>query len=177
MDKYNYDNWFDLTRLEEQANHIDVNRIRDVYRRAQAQKPLTAEKTHWRRYIYLWLNHAVFEETVGQDTDKTKEVYKNVLDIIPHEKFTFSKVWILYAQFLLRQKDLTAARKVMGLAIGKCPRKKLFKFYIDLEMQLLEFDRCRKIHERQIQVFSFMTDSWVSYATFESNLGEFERCR
>jgi crooked neck len=36
----------------------------------------------------------------------------------------------------------------MGQAIGKCPRKKLFKFYIDLEMQLLEFDRCRKIHER-----------------------------
>lgn len=65
----------------------------------------------------------------------------------------------------------------MGQAIGKCPRKKLFKFYIDLEMQLLEFDRCRKIFERQIQVFSFMTDSWVSYATFESNLGELERCR
>ena len=37
---------------------------------------------------------------------------------------------------------------LLGKALGKCPRKKIFKFYIELEMLLGEMDRCRKIFER-----------------------------
>ena len=114
LDKFNYDNWFDYTRLEEQANHIEVPRVREVYERAVANKPLINDKVHWRRYIYLWLNYAVFEETIAEDQEKTKEVFIKAISIIPHEKFTFSKLWVLYAQYLLRQKDLACARKVMG---------------------------------------------------------------
>ena len=50
--------------------------------------------------------------------------------------------------FLLRQKELTKARQVVGQSIGKCPRPKIFKAYAELEMQLGEIDRCRKIFEK-----------------------------
>lgn len=98
--------------------------------------------------------------------------------MLPNENgFTFSKVWIAYAEFLIRREDLSGARKLLGQALGKCPRKKLFKFYIELELQLGEIDRCRKLYERQIQVFSFATESWSKYAAFEAGLGELERAR
>ena len=44
-------------------------------------------------------------------------------------------------------------------------------------MKLGEIERCRKIFERQIQVFSFVTDSWTKYAEFEASLLETERAR
>lgn len=61
--------------------------------------------------------------------------------------------------------------------MGKCPRKKIFRFYNELEFQLGEIDRCRKIYERQIAVFSFDFETWDLYAKFEMSLNEIERAR
>ena len=74
-DGRNYDAWFDYARLEEGA-YCDVKeegatsdeldaaagRVREVYERAVAQVPPGSEKRHWRRYIFLWLDYALFEE-------------------------------------------------------------------------------------------------------------------
>jgi hypothetical protein len=38
----------------------------------------------------------------------------------------------------LRQKRLKAARTILGLAIGKAAKPKIFKYYIDLETQLAQ---------------------------------------
>jgi crooked neck len=74
-DGRNYDVWFDYARLEEAARG-DLKdegstpeelesasvRVREVYERAVAQVPPGGEKRHWRRYIFLWLDYALFEE-------------------------------------------------------------------------------------------------------------------
>lgn len=39
-----------------------MNRVREVYERAVAQVPPGDLKRHWRRYIFLWLDYALFEE-------------------------------------------------------------------------------------------------------------------
>ncbi len=120
----NYDVWFDYTRLEENAG--DIVRTREVYERAIMNIPPIMEKKYWRRYIFLWINYSVFEELIAKNIERTNEIFKKILEIIPHEKFTFSKLFILYAHFLLRNKNLEGARKVFGLAIGKCPREKVY---------------------------------------------------
>lgn len=56
----NYDVWFDYARLEE--SNGEPGRVREVYERAIAQVPPTKEKRFWRRYIYLWINYALYEE-------------------------------------------------------------------------------------------------------------------
>jgi crooked neck len=56
----NYDLWFDYLRLEE-ANGTPAT-VRDVYERAVAALPPGREKRLWRRYIFLWLNYALYEE-------------------------------------------------------------------------------------------------------------------
>lgn len=57
---HNYDAWFDYLRLVE--NDADPDTVRDVYERAIANIPPIQEKRHWRRYIYLWINYALYEE-------------------------------------------------------------------------------------------------------------------
>jgi len=74
-DGRNYDVWFDYARLEEGAladlreegatneeEEQAINRVREVYERAVAQVPPGNEKRFWRRYIFLWLDYALFEE-------------------------------------------------------------------------------------------------------------------
>lgn len=57
---HNYDAWFDYLRLSEDGG--DVENIREVYERAISNIPPVTEKRHWRRYIYLWINYALYEE-------------------------------------------------------------------------------------------------------------------
>ena len=57
----NYDLWFDYCTLEEQST-VDVARSRQIFERAVLNVPPVAEKRFWKRYIYLWLNYAIFEE-------------------------------------------------------------------------------------------------------------------
>ena len=75
QDGRNYDVWFDYARLEEGAlrdvknggatmeeEEAAVARVREIYERAVAQVPPGTEKRHWRRYSFLWLDYALFEE-------------------------------------------------------------------------------------------------------------------
>ena len=57
----NYDLWFDYARLEE--DNGNETKIREVYERAISQVPPVNEKLYWRRYIYLWIFYAVWEES------------------------------------------------------------------------------------------------------------------
>lgn len=56
----NYDAWFDYLRLMETDG--DIETVRDLYERAIANIPPAQEKRLWRRYMYLWINYATYEE-------------------------------------------------------------------------------------------------------------------
>ncbi|XP_076174244.1 pre-mRNA splicing factor crn [Ptiloglossa arizonensis] len=171
----NYDAWFDYLRLVESEGNIDI--IRETYERAIANVPPTKEKQFWRRYIYLWINYALFEELDTEDMERCRQVYRACLELIPHKHFTFSKIWLLYAYFEIRQKNLTAARKTLGMSLGICPRDKLYRGYIDLEIQLREFDRCRILYEKFLEFGSENCTTWMKFAELETLLGDIERAR
>lgn len=66
---FNYDTWFDYARLEEQAG--EVERAREVYERAIVNVPPVAnDKKYWKRYIYLWIGYAVFEESQAENPSR-----------------------------------------------------------------------------------------------------------
>ncbi|XP_022652695.1 crooked neck-like protein 1 [Varroa jacobsoni] len=176
-DPFDYYTWFDYIRLMEANEQFDIEGIRDVYERAIANIPQSGVKRDWRIYIYLWIYYAVFEELVADDIERTRAVYRGALSSIPHKAFTFSKVWIMAAQFEVRQKDMTAARKIMGTAIGMCPRTKLFRSYLELEIELREFDRCRILYQKFLAFQPENCTTWVKFAELESILGDTERAR
>lgn len=139
--------------------------------------PTESDKNSWRRYIYLWINYALFEELETEDIERTRQIYKTCLELIPHKMFTFSKVWLLYAYFEIRCKDLLKARKTLGMAIGMCPRDKLYRGYIELEIQLREFDRCRVLYEKFLEYGPENCVTWMKFAELENLLGDIERSR
>jgi hypothetical protein len=47
----------------------------------------------------------------AEDVERTRQVYKYCLELLPHKHFTFAKIWLLYAKFEIRNKNLTVARK------------------------------------------------------------------
>lgn len=170
-----YDTWFDYVRLEEALG--DAARVRDVYERAVACVPPTPEKRYWRRYIYLWIMYALYEETTARDADRAREVYRACLRLVPHRLFTFAKVWVLAAQLEIRQLRLDAARKVLGTAIGLCPKGKLFRAYIDMELALGAVDRCRTLYAKYLEYDPANAAAWARWAELERGLGEDERAR
>uniref|UniRef100_A0A3P9P9R6 Crooked neck pre-mRNA splicing factor 1 n=1 Tax=Poecilia reticulata TaxID=8081 RepID=A0A3P9P9R6_POERE len=172
---HNYDAWFDYLRLVE--SDTDADTVREVYERAIANVPPIQEKRHWRRYVYLWINYALYEELETRDPERTRQVYQACLELIPHKKFTFAKIWLLFAQFEIRQKNLPGARKIMGSAIGRCPKNKLLKGYIELELQLREFDRCRKLYEKYLEFSPENCTTWIKFSELETILGDVERAR
>ncbi|GJR55345.1 crooked neck-like protein 1 [Tanacetum coccineum] len=171
----NYDSWFDYVRLEESVGN--KQRIREVYERAIANVPPADEKRYWQRYIYLWINYALYEELDAQDVPRTRDVYSECLKLIPHKKFSFAKVWLLAAQFEIRQLNLSGARAVLGNAIGIAPKDKIFKKYIEIELQLGNMDRCRKLYEKYLEWSPENCYAWSKYAELERSLMETERAR
>ncbi|KAG5337048.1 NineTeen Complex (NTC) component [Termitomyces sp. Mn162] len=174
QDGRNYDVWFDYSRLEEGAlrdlkdegatpeeEESATARVREVYERAVAQVPPGGEKRHWRRYIFLWLNYALFEEIEARDYFRARQIYQTAVNLVPHKQFTFAKLWVMFAKYEVRRLDLAAARKILGTAIGMCPKEALFKGYIELE---IEFDAAN-------------SPAWIKFAELESQLQDFDRTR
>lgn len=174
-DPRNYDAWFDYVRLEEAEGNAD--RVREVYERAVANVPPLLEKRFWQRYMYLWINYALYEELEARDRERTRAVYRTALSVVPHGNFTFGKLWLYAAKFEVRCHDLAAARKLLGRAIGMCPKENIIKGYIDLELQLGEVDRCRKLYAKYLELSPHNCGAWVRFAELEESVGEEQRAR
>ncbi|KAH0827978.1 hypothetical protein J3R83DRAFT_3617 [Lanmaoa asiatica] len=187
-DGRNYDVWFDYIRLEEGAlrtlrdeggskeeENAAVQRVREVYERAVSHVPPGQEKRYWRRYIFLWLDYALFEEIDSKDYERARQVYRTALNLVPHKQFTFAKLWIMTARFEVRQLDLPAARRILGNGIGMCPKEALFKGYVQLEMDLREFDRVRMLYEKYLEYDPTNSAGWIKYAELETALEDFAR--
>jgi crooked neck len=113
----------------------------------------------------------------SKDVERARQIYQECLKLIPHKKFTFAKIWLMKAQFEIRQKNLAVARKTLGQAIGMCPKDKLFKGYIEVELKLFEFVRCRTLYEKHIEWNPANCQAWIKFAELERGLDDLERTR
>ncbi|PHJ23934.1 crooked neck family 1 protein isoform [Cystoisospora suis] len=171
----NYDCWIDYIRLEESRG--DIDKIRNTYERALANVPPVAEKRCWKRYVYIWICYALFEELQANDIARCREVYQKMTEVIPHKKFSFAKVWSLYASFEVRQLDLNRARRIFGRAIAECGKPKIFVAYAQLELRLGNIDRCRQIYAKFIELHPFNPRAWIAMIDLEMVAEEQERTR
>ncbi|CAG2064243.1 unnamed protein product [Timema podura] len=63
------------------------------------------------------------------------------------------------------------------MALGMCPKDKLYRGYIDLEIQLREFDRCRILYEKFLEFGPENCVTWMRFAELETLLGDTDRAR
>jgi len=183
-DPTDYDAWFEYAKMEqdnENSNQSSQNRssgkVRDIYERAIANVPPSQDKQHWKRYIFLWIYYALYEELQCHDLFRASKIYDACLEVIPHSKFSFAKIWINAAKLHIRRKDLVSARKLLGKAIGMCGKERIFTDYIALELALGEVDRCRSLYTNYLKAMPHNCRAWSKYAELENSVGETERCR
>ncbi|GEQ70983.1 hypothetical protein JCM33374_g4664 [Metschnikowia sp. JCM 33374] len=184
-----YDAWWEYAKLQELT--LGLSYAIELLTKAVETFPLDEFKsTSWRRYVFLWVKLALYTEYSVKDILKAREVWLKCLQVIPHGKFTFAKIWTMYAEFELRNGDgISQARKILGQAIGQScrdrPKTKLFKYYIALEKRLGELERVRKVYEKWLEscLLSDKLNGGSSsvlvlqdYIDFEKSLGESERC-
>ena len=191
---FDYDGWLEWAALEQEyesqlvdegAKTQQRERVRDTFEQAVSHvPPYSTDKEPWRRYIYVWIYYAVYEELTCGEGARAAQVYQTCLNsVIPHKEFTFSKIWILAAKVYVRMKELDKARKLFGRAIGTLskdlPHKtaKIFQEYIALEAALGEVDRCRALYTQYLKVLPHNSQGWTQYATMEQGCGETDRCR
>ena len=92
------------------------------------------------------------------------------LDAVPHAAFTFAKLWLAAADLEARAKDLGAARRLLGEALGRCRRHakaKLYRGYASLERRLGEVDRCRRVYGAWVEAAPARAAAWTALADLE----------
>ncbi|KAK2964254.1 putative Pre-mRNA-splicing factor clf1 [Blattamonas nauphoetae] len=176
-----YDKWFDYIQMIEYESDDDVEarnlEMRDLYQRAIVNIPPGDTKPFWRRYIYLWIEYALFEEVNCGNQESALQVLTDCLKVIPHKSFTFGKIWVHKAKLEIRMNNLQAARQTLGRAIGLCGKPKIFREYLKIEKALDETDRCRKILQMQLKQNPNRCACWVAMCKFEAENGEDLRAR
>ncbi|KAK6464680.1 cell cycle control protein [Scheffersomyces coipomensis] len=179
--------WTYLNLLSE--NNVNNSVLKDNFEKSISTPPSEKVKSiHWRRYIYLWIRYALWEEFNCNNVDEARLIWNRCLKIIPHTEFTFGKIWKYYAEFELRNDEkegLSKARKILGRAIGQSSSKKakksLFVYYIALETKLGEWDRVRKLYEKWLETTTLSKDKsnsipvLLKYVEFETGLNESDR--
>lgn len=67
--------------------------------------------------------------------------------------------------------------EVINITFSFNKQNKLFRGYIDLEIQLREFDRCRTLYEKFLQNGPENCTTWMKFAELETLLGDVDRAR
>lgn len=114
---------------------------------------------------------------IQEDVKRARDVYRACLNLIPHKKFTFAEIWLLAAKFEIRQLNLKGARQILGNAIGKAPKEKVFKKYIEIELQLGNVERCRTLYKKYLNWAPENCYAWSKFAELERSLHETELAR
>ena len=70
---------------------------------------------------------------------------------------------------------MDTAGRALGSALGKCAKAKLFCGYIDPQIQLREFTRCRTLYEKFLEFNPENVHTWIKFAELETLLGDAER--
>ncbi|KAJ0042507.1 hypothetical protein Pint_17915 [Pistacia integerrima] len=168
----NYDTWFDI-RLEESVGNKE--RIREVYEHAIANVPPAEEKRYWQRYIYLWINYALYEELDAEDMERTRDVYRKFIQLLMFF-FNFSKgncyAWSKFTELERSLDETERARAIFELAIAQPA--------LDMPEVVVEEYWTGSILARQ-QLRIFICDLQImlleAYIDFEISEGEFDRTR
>merc|ERR1712096_322211 len=72
---------------------------------------------------------------------------------------------------------MTGARKLLGRAIGMCPKRKIFQRYVEIEFFSGNIERCRIICEKFITFRPRSVETWTKYAELEATVEEHARVR
>ncbi|KAK6589509.1 hypothetical protein RS030_203058 [Cryptosporidium xiaoi] len=192
-----FDHWFDFSIFAFQyLKPEDVQKIFDDFSKVSAPKDdiIEFEKYIYSHFLYLYY----FETNISNSSkiiNKTLNSLINQVDAFKENKNKsinstnkpinssfdeecsriLSEVFIFFSGNQIRNGNLPSARKILGAGLGRIPCSRLFDYYINFELKLGNFDRCRLLFTKYIEFNPISADTWKKYMKFEYKLGEIKR--
>ena len=167
--------WMYLTLLIDSSLETSETVISQKFDVSISNAPEGNEPHQWVALWYLHYRYSLWLEFDLKDVGRAQQVYDHFAGILPHKKVALIDFWLKYADFKLRNSDLTEMRKVLGQAIGFTSSEEIIKYYIDIEMKLKYFDRARKLYDKLIEMYPANWRHWMQYYEYEDSLGNEER--
>ena len=166
---------FNYIRMEEEAG--DVERVREVFERSIARVPSKKDKKHWKRYIYVWLFYAQFEESVAKDFDRTRQVYSTAVRICDMMGVHLFKLFKNFAEFEIRQLNIDGLRKCLthALTVTRGAKRSIPRFWIETELKLGSVNHARHVAAKCIELNPQSDQVWQAFIDLELALGESAR--
>jgi crooked neck len=171
----NLDHCFLYILTEEEAGEID--RARELYERFIAYIPQTGDKKFWKRYIYLWLFYAQFEEVKSKDIARCRQIYETVVELMNISQIFFAKIFREFGKFEIRQSNLSGFRKVMsaGLNLSHGHKPSIARFWLETELRIGQVSQARFAAAKMVEINPNSANSWISFADLELAFGETDR--
>lgn len=172
----NLDTCFDYIRMEEEAG--DVEKVREIYERSIAKIPAGSDKKYWRRYLYIWLFYAQFEETMGKDIVRARNVLECAIKLMQYQKIYSTKILKYFGKFEIRHSSsLDRFRELMirALVLTGGRKPSLGRFWIETELQLGDVAQARFACAKLVEINPGLTQNWISFIELEIGLGELPR--
>lgn len=167
-----YETWWLYLNLIIDSNlSIPISDIRNKFATSISTPPTSFELNHWIPFCYLVYRYSLWEEYENKEIGYAKDIYEKLAKLIPHKKICVPDFWFRYAEFELRNFDLSAMRKILGQAIGLTSNIDIIVYYIKLETKLKYFDRARKLYNKLIELYPEYWTNWLEYFNFEDSLG------
>lgn len=144
--------------------------IRTLFKRViEEVPPVERERLWYSRFINLWQLYIVFEEYETRDLERVSRLYSRILDLIPHERFSFEVIWISAAKFEIDRSNFQKAVTILESAMEKAATNHIFRMYVDLKIELDEgeepdINKCRTLFENLDNNDSI---AWLIYIKFE----------
>lgn len=180
--KQDYDTWWIyLDFIEENfplQMLISLEKATDINNKPPLNPTQNKVDIAWQRYLFLWMRRLIYIELKSNDINLCRELYNKIIEeIIIPSKLMYNKIWLMFANFEIRQENIDTARKILGKCIGISPNEEIFQEYINIEIKLKEFDRVRKLYEKFIEFNPMDISTWFAYIQLEENLGDEDRVR
>ena len=174
-DPTNLDACFAYIRMEEEAGEIE--RARELFERSLSKMPTVPGKKYFKRYVYLWVFYAQFEELTCKDVDRARSIYQTGIRLFESINVHFFKLTKCYAEFNLRQLDLSAFRQGLmhALVATKGIKPSIARYWIETELKLGHVSQARAVAAKLIEVNPQNVQSWISFIDLELALGEASR--
>ncbi len=169
-----WDVYFNYSRMEVQAGELD--RAREIFERSIAHVPNFFSPKP-KRYMYLWLFYAQFEEVFGHDVDRAGRVLETAVSLFEGHKIFFSKIYFALAQLRLRTGDLLKFREVMEQALEATGGTKLSlaRAWVETEIKLGNTFEARRVAAKLIELCPVQSRNWLFFVDLEIALGEVAR--
>jgi crooked neck len=169
---FDFDLWIFLLEREESYDHKKrcFGEMERAFFNFYSNKGVGVDDTFLNFMIY----YACLEDGHARG-DHAEMILDKCVNLTVEREHVADSLWICYLRLLVKRERIGDARLSYGKLIGIFGSELVIKEYIEMERQLGEYERVRRIYNKHLELYDKSIAPWMEYASFEESIGEYEK--